>query len=578
MYIEKIPNRNSPPAILLRESFRDGKKVRKRTIANISNWPAEKIEAMRAVLRGKPTIGLSLEEAFDIVRTRPHGHVLAVLGTLRHLKLESLICSDPCRERDLVVAMVVGRIIDPRSKLATARGLGEETLFSTLAEVLGVDHADEDDLYAAMDWLLPQQPKVEVALAKRHLSEGALVLYDVTSSYFEGRNCPLARLGHPRGGKKGKLQIVFGLVCNAEGCPVAIEVFEGNRGDPTTLGSQIEKVRHRFGLQRVVFVGDRGMITEARIRQELRPQQIDWISALRAPAIRQLLRSGSLQLSLFDERYLAEIRDPQYPGERLIACRNPLLAEERARKRGELVEATERELEAIAQATRRKRNRLRGKDKIGMRVGKVVGRYKVAKHFTIEITDNELRYRRDEESIAAEAILDGIYVVRTSVSETDLDSEQTVGAYKGLSAIERAFRSIKTVDLKVRPIFHRLPDRVRAHVFLCMLAYYVEWHMRRALAPMLFDDDDKETAAKQRPSIVAPARRSRRAEFKAETKRSPDDGMAIHSFQTLIEDLATVAKNRIRPNMAGVPEFDRITIPTPLQQRAFDLLGVRLHL
>jgi transposase len=573
MYIERVPNRNSPPAILLRESFREGKTVRKRTIANLTDWPEAKIEALRAVLRGQTAIGEPLEKAFEVVRSRPHGHVAAVLGALRKLELETLIDPQPQRMRDLATALIVARIVNPRSKLALARGLGKQTLFSSLGEMLGIEQADEDDLYAAMDWLLSRQAQIESALAKRHLSEGALVLYDLTSTWYEGRTCPLAKIGHSRDGRKGTLQILFGLICNAEGCPVAVEVFDGNLGDPTTVAAQIEKVRSRFGLERVVFVGDRGMLTEARIRQDLAPAQIDWISALRSPAIRALLESGTLQLSLFDQRDLAEIRDPAHPGERLIACRNPLLAEERARKRRELLEATERDLRRIAAAVARERNPLRSKERIALRVGAILNRFKVGKHFELQITDSTFSFKRNEQRIAAEATLDGIYVVRTSLSAATLSAEQTVLAYKSLSTVERAFRCSKTVDLKVRPIFHRLADRVRAHLVVCMLAYHVEWHLRRDLAPLLFQDDDKAQAAAKRRSAVQKAQRSDRALRKIATKRTAD-GEPVHSLSTLLEDLATIVKNRIRPAV-GLPEFDKITRPTPLQQRAFDLLGLK---
>jgi len=572
MYIAVVPNRSSPPAILLRESFREGRQVKSRTLANLSRWPPGQVETLRRVLRGETLV--APEEAFEIVRTRPHGHVAAVLGTLRRLGLDRLVAAQPSRERDLAVAMIVARVLDPRSKLATARGLGDETLFSSLGEVLGVEAADEDALYQAMDWLLPRQPRIEAALAKRHLGDGALVLYDVTSTYFEGRTCPLAQLGHGRDGKPGKLQIVFGLLTDAEGCPVAVEVFEGNTADPKTLAAQIQKVRTRFGLTRVVFVGDRGLLTEARIREELRPiEGLAWITALRAPAIRKLVEGGALQLSLFDEQDLAEITSPEYPGERLIVCRNPLLAQERARKREDLLRATERELAKIAAATTRPRRPLRGQTPIALRVGRVLGQFKMRKHFRIEITDSTFHFERDAGRLAQEAALDGIYVIRTSVPADTLAPEATVRAYKQLAAIERAFRSFKRIDLNVHPIHHRLADRVRAHVFLCMLAYYVEWHMRRALAPMLFDDDDPVGAEAQRASVVRPARRSPRARRKAQTKRT-EDGMPVHSFQTLLEDLATVAKNRVRPKGAGAVTFDMITTPTPLQQRAFDLLGV----
>ncbi len=574
MYVEVVPNRGARPTVLLREGWREGKKVRKRTLANLTHWPEAKVQALRAVLRDKSPFAGSLEDAFDIVDGRAHGHVIAVLGTLRRLGLDRLLDRRASRPRRLAVAMIVARILDPRSKLATARGLGEETGWSTLGDVLELGKADEDDLYAAMDWLLERQGRIEQALAKRHLFEGTLVLYDVTSSYFEGRRCPLAKLGHPRDGKKGKLQIVIGLLCNAEGCPVAVEVFAGNTGDPTTLSAQIQKVREQFGLERVVFVGDRGLLTEARIREELRPVEgLDWISALRAPAIAKLVEGGSLQLSLFDERDLAEITDPRYPGERLVVCKNPLLAQERARKREDLLQATERELDRVVEATKRKKRRLRGKDKIALRVGKVQGRFRVAKHFLLEISEEEFRYRRNEERIADEAALDGLYVIRTSVPSHILDAEQTVEAYKSLSTVERAFRSCKTVDLKLRPIHHRREERVRAHVLLCMLAYYVEWHMRQRLAPMLFDDEDREEARRSRASVVQPAQRSTSAQRKARTKRTAD-GLPVHSFQTLLCDLRRVAKNRVQPRIPGAPGFYRVTTPNPLQQRAFDLLEV----
>ena len=572
MYVAVVPNRTSPPAILLRESYREGRQVKSRTLANLSAWPAAKLEALRRVLRGAP-VGGPLAEAFTLVRTRPHGHVAAVLGTLRRLGVDRLLAAQRSRERDLCVAMLVARILAPRSKLATARALGTETLASSLGEVLGVADADADALYAALDWLLPRQARLEAALARRHLAEGTLVLYDVTSTYFEGRTCPLAQHGHARGGKRGKLQIVFGLLTNAEGCPVAVEVFAGNTADPRTLAPQVQKVRQRFGLQHVVWVGDRGVLTDARLRAELQPAGLDWITALRAPAIRQLVEAGALQLSLFDERDLAEITAPAYPGERLIVCRNPLLAQERARKREELLQATERELAQIAAATRRARQPLRGKDQIGLRAGKVLGRFKVAKHFRLTITDTAFASERDAVRIAAEAALDGFYVIRTSVPAERLGPEATVQAYKGLSQVERAFRSYKTVDLKVRPIHHRLADRVRAHVFLCLLAYYVEWHMRKALAPLLFDDEEPAAGAALRASVVRPAQRSPGAQRKAATQRT-EDGTPVHSFHTLLEDLETVAKNRVQPKDGGTAPFDMITTPSPLQQRAFDLLGV----
>lgn len=574
MYITRIPNRSSPPAVLLRESYREGGKVKSRTLANLSHLPAPQIELMRRVLKGEDLV--APEDAFEIVRSRPHGHVVAVLGTLRRLGLHRWLSKAPTRVRHVVEAMIVARILDPRSKLATARGLGSETQFSSLGERLDLYDLEIDELYEAMDWLLARQPRVEKALAKRHLQDGTLVLYDLTSSYFEGRTCPLAKRGHSRDRKKGTLQIVFGLLCSPDGCPIAVEVFEGNTGDPKTVASQVDKLRKRFGLTQLVIVGDRGMLTEARLREDVKPiEGLSWISALRSPAIRQLVERGSLQLSLFDEKDLAEIEDPEYPGERLIVCRNPFLAKERGRKREDLLQATERELDKIVEATARPQRKLHSKDKIGVRVGKVIDHYKMAKHFELTITDDRFHYQRKIENIENEAALDGIYVIRTDVPRETLSAEDTVRSYKSLSVVERAFRSFKSVDLKVRPIHHRLADRVRAHVFLCMLAYYVEWHMRQALAPILFDDDDKASAESRRESVVQPAQRSVKALMKARTQRTEDD-LPVHSFQTLLQDLATVVLDRVQPKPPGLPAFDKFTTPTPLQQRALDLLGVTL--
>lgn len=572
MYIATVPNRASPAAILLRESYREGKKVKTKTLANISDWPEVKIQSLRRVLHGETVV--SPRDAFEIKRSLPHGHVAAVLGTLRHVGLDGLIERQACRERSLSMAMIVGRVIYPGSKLATARELGEETAFNTLSETLDVVSANEDELYRTMDWLLKRQERIENALAKRHLSHGSLVLYDLTSTYFEGRCCPLAKLGHNRDGKKGKLQIVFGLLTNLEGCPCAVEVFPGNTGDPKTLAPQIQKIRKRFALERIILVGDRGMITEARLKKDIKGVEgLEWISALRAPAIAKLLNAGAIQRTWFDEKDLAEITHPDYPGERLVVCRNPLLAEERARKRSELLAATERTLEKIKKATERKKNPLKGKGEIGLRVGKEIGRYKVGKHFQLKITDKSFRYERRTERIAEEAALDGFYVIRTSVKATVLKSEETVACYKRLSKVERAFRCLKTVDLKVRPIFHRLEDRVRAHVFICMLAYYVEWRMRQSLCPILFEDDDKEAAERARQSIVAPAERSESAKAKVAEKRTADD-FPVHSFQTLLSDLATLTKNYMRAKIEGSPTFIQYTTPTRLQERAFKLLDV----
>jgi hypothetical protein len=577
MYIEKVPNRNSRPAILLREGWREGRRTRKRTLANLTDWPAAQVEALRAVLKGDYHL-LAPAPGFAIERTRPHGHVAAVLGTARRLGVERLLAPERHPERDAVMAMIVARILQPRSKLATARELRAATLTSTLGELLNLSDCDEELLYRAMDWLLPRQAQIEQVLARRHLKEGTLALYDVSSTYFEGRCCPLARYGYSRDGKADKLQITFGLLTNAEGCPVAVEVFEGNCADPSTLASVIAKLRERFGLNRIVLVGDRGMITTARIREELEPAKgLEWITALRAPQIRQLVEGGALQLSLFDQRDLAEISHPNYPDERLIACRNPLMAAERARKRDELLDATERALGQIASATQRARNPLRGQARIALRVGAVMGRYKMRKHFRLTIEETGFSFSRDEQSIAREAALDGIYVVRTSVPAAALDAAEAVRSYKRLAEVEQAFRSLKSVDLKVRPIHHRLEERVRAHVLLCMLAYYVEWHMREALAPLLFDDDDPTAAEAARTSVVAPAQRSPRAQHKASTKLTAD-GAPLHSFHTLLNDLATVAKNRILPSTKDPLPFDVVTTPTSLQQRAFDLLKVNYRM
>lgn len=569
MFIDIVPNRNSPPAVLLREGYREGGKVKKRTLANLSKLPPEAIEALKRVLAGQTLV--STEEHLDIERSLPHGAVAAVVGTIKKLGLDQLLHSRRSTERDRAVALVAARVLEPSSRLALARMLDPETATSTLAEVLGVERTSSDQLYAAMDWLLRAQARIEKKLASRHLGEGTLLLYDVTSTYFEGRSCPLAALGHNRDGKKGKLQIVVGLLCAPDGCPVAVEVYPGNTGDPRTLASQIFKVRERWGLQHVVWVADRGLLTDARIEEEIRPVEgLDWITALRSPAIGALVDSGELQLSLFDERDLFELRSPDYPGERLVACRNPLLAEERARKRESLLRATEGELEKVAAATRREKRRLVGRDKIGLRVGKVLGRYKVAKHFVLDIADDGFTYHRNEERIEQEARLDGVYVVRTSVQADEMQTEAIVRSYKDLSQVEWGFRNLKTVHLEVRPIRHRLEERVRAHAFICMLAYYVVWHMRQALAPLLFQDDDPAGADAERRSVVAPARRSPRARRKAENKRT-EDGLPVHSFETLLRDLATLTKNRMR---FGRATFHQVARPTALQMRAFELLDV----
>ena len=572
MYIESVPNRNSPPAVLLRESYRDGVKIKKRTIANLSDWPSELVEGLRTLLKGG-TATPADQHSIIVRRALLHGHVAAVLGTLRDIGLDRILGPTGNRPRDLVIAMIVARLIAPASKLATARMLDPATAASSLGDVLGLGEVDEDDLYAAIDWLGERQPAIEKALARKHLRDGTLVLYDVSSSYLEGRCCELAKLGYNRDGKKGKLQIVYGLLCAPDGCPVAIEVFEGNTADPRTLGAQIDKVKSRFALKHVVLVGDRGMITQARLDAEIAPAGLDWITAMRAPAIRALAESGALQMSLFDERDMAAITSPDYPGERLVVCRNPDLARERTRKRLDLLAATERDLAEIAAAVSRARRPLRGEAEIALKVGAIINRHKMAKHFELDIGEASFAFHRNADAIAAEAALDGIYVVRTNLPKRVLDDAATVGAYKSLAKVERAFRSLKTVDIHLRPIFHWTAPRVRAHVLLCMLAYHVEHHMRAKLAPMLYDETDHQAAAAMRTSIVARAERSEAAIRKQTTGRT-DDGLPVHSFQTLLADLATYSRIQATTALNEKYVFTLHTRPTPTQQRAFELLGI----
>jgi transposase len=589
MYIEAVPNRNSPPAILLRESYRHAGKVRKRTLCNLSDWSPAHVEGLRGVLKGGTVIPAE-QDAFTVTRSLPHGHVAAALGTARKIGLDRILGPDANRCRDLVLALLIGRILDPVSKLAAARTLSPATASSSLGEVLGLGEIADDELYAALDWLLVRQAAIETALARRHLHNGSLVLYDVSSSYMEGRCCPLAKRGYSRDGKKGTLQIVYGLLCAPDGCPIAIEVFEGNTGDPTTLAPQIDKLKQRFGLNHVVLVGDRGMITEARITEDIKSAGLDWITALRAPAIKDLLNSGVIQLTLFDQRDMASITSPRlaiptasplepwpaspdFPGERLVVCRNRDLAAERARKREALLSATEKELTRIKTAVERKRNPLRGTAEIALAVGAVLNTYKMKKHFDLTITDDAFSFVRKTAEIAAEAATDGLYVVRTSLAEARLGDADTVRSYKSLARVERAFRCIKTVDLKVRPVYHWLEDRVKAHVFLCMLAYYLEWHMRQCLAPMLFDDTDKEVAEALRSSVVAPAQRSKAA-VKKQTTGMTADALPVHSFRTLLADLATLARNTIITAINPRYPLSVVTRPTPVQQKAFDLLGL----
>lgn len=575
MFIERVPNRTSPPAILIRESFREAGTVRKRTLANISKLPEPLIVAISQLIKGAE-VATPIAEAFEIRRALPHGHVAAVLGTMRKCGLDALVkarTKDEQRSAEIVRALIIQRIIAPGSKLEFWRALQPETATSSIALAIGLDDVAEREVYAALDWFLAQQARIETALAKKHLAGGALVLYDVSSSYFEGHCCELAQRGYSRDKRSDRPQIVYGLLCAADGTPVAIEVFEGNTSDPKTITAQIEKLKRRFKLAHVVLVGDRGMITSARIEEELKPAGLDWITSLRAPQIRELVDGGPLQLSLFDERNLAEISAPeQFPGERLIVCRNPTLAAERTRKRNELLEATERNLKQIAEAVRRAQKKHTA-IVIGLKVGAAIDKKKMAKHFTLDILDGHFAFRRDEAKISAEARLDGFYVVRTSVPKDKLSAEAAVGAYKSLAQVERAFRTMKGVDLQIRPIHHWLGDRVKAHVFLCMIAYHVEFQMRRALAPMMFSDDAPET--RERGCPVAPVEPSAAA-IEKRTKRRSTDGNAIMAWPDLITHLGTLTLNEVAVPLQGSATFTLLARPTALQEKAFGLLGLPL--
>jgi transposase len=564
MYIDEVPNRNSKPAILLREGWREGKKTRQRTIANLSDWPREKIEALRHLLRGEQMV--PADEFFTVEKTTPHGHVDAVLHMIRKLKLDTIVGSKPCRERDLVIAMISERLIHPCSKLATTR-LWHTT---TLAEELNVQDADVDELYKAMDWLLDRKKRIENKLARRHLSEGAQVLYDITSSYYEGRTCPLARHGHDRDGK-GKPCIIYGVLTDCDGRPVAVEIYPGGTGDPTTVPDQVEILRGRFGLTRIVLVGDRGMLTQTQIDNIKTYPSLGWISALRSEAIRTLVKKGYVQMSLFDQQNLAEISSPDFPGERLVVCYNPLLAEDRARTRKELLAATEKSLNKIVKEVKRRTRKPLTEQEIALKVGRKLNRYKMAKHFNLTIGHSLFHWDRNEESTREEEALDGIYVIRTSEPEERLSAEDTVRSYKGLAKVEYAFRTLKGIALLVRPIRHRTEDRVPAHIFLCMLSYYVEWHMRQALKPLLFDDEELEENRTTRDP-VAPAEPSASAK-KKKTVRVTADGLAIHSWETLIEALGTRCRNSCRVGSdPNGPTFTRLTEATPLQARVQELL------
>jgi transposase len=569
MYISVVPNRNSPPAVLLREGWREGQKTRQRTLANLSAWPKEKIETFRRLLRDEPLV--SAQDLFTTRQTVPHGHVQAILQMIGKLELDGLISAQRCRERDLVVAMIVQRLIDPCSKLATTR----EWHTTTLAEELGVAQASEDDLYEAMDWLGERQERIEKKLAARHLSEGGLVLYDVSSSFYEGRTCPLAQFGHDRDGKNGLPIIVYGVMTNGEGCPVAVSVYAGNTGDPTTVADQIEKLRARFGLSQVVLVGDRGMLTQPQI-DKLKPHPgLGWITALTRTAIRELVEQGALQLSLLDEKNLAEITAPDYPGERLMACYNPVLGEERKRKREALLQATEKSLEKIGKEVARRKKKPFTAAEIGLKVGKVLGRYKMGKHLECTIGEGSFSWSRGAQSIEQEEKLDGIYVLRTSEPAERLSAEDTVRSYKSLAEVERAFRCLKGIDLLVRPIRHRSEDRVPAHIFLCVLAYYVEWHLRRAWAPLLFEDEERSEERKRRDPIL-PAKPSASVQRKKRSHQTPD-GLPVHSFESLLKELASRARVTYALQSEKSEEktdltFRQVPEPTPLQARAYELV------
>jgi hypothetical protein len=567
MYVERIPNRTSPPAILLREAWREAGRVRKRTVANLTDWPPARVEALRRVLRDEPLV--RADELFTIETSLPHGHVEAILGLVRRLGVDTLIATKRSRARDLVLAMIVERLVHPCSKLATTR-LWSTT---TLGESLGVADADVDELYDALDWLLARQPHIEKKLAARHLRAGGVVLYDVSSSYYEGRTCPLARFGHDRDGKTGLPIIVYGVMTDGDGRPVATEVYAGNVGDPKTVPDQVDTLRARFGVAHVVLVGDRGMLTQTQIDHLKTYPGLGWISALRSPAIRALVESGTLQLSLFDVQHLAEITSAAYPGERLVACFNPLLADERRRKREDLLAATERDLATLARGAARRTRTPLDDATLGQKVGRVINHYQMAKHVTVTIAGGRLSWTRRQESIQQEARLDGFYVIRTSVPAGQLSAADAVRHYKGLARVERAFRCLKGIDLRVRPIHHRTEAHVRAHIFLCLLAYYVEWHLRHAWAPLLFADEALETDRQTRdpvaPALPSPAVRRKKAE------RQTSAGLPLHSFDTLLVALGTRCAHtcRLRTDSNAAP-VRQLTPPSPLQARALALLGL----
>ncbi|WNF15729.1 IS1634 family transposase [Microcystis aeruginosa] len=574
MYIEKVPNRNSPPAVLLRESYREGDQVKKRTLANLSKLPDDIIDNLKLALKGAT---LSMTEGipnhFEVIRSLPHGHVIAILETIKKLGLDKIISEKSSRIRNLVVAMIVARIINPKSKLATARGFNSETGSQSLGQLLDLEKADEDELYNALDWLLEKQEKIEKHLALKHLESGTLVLYDVTSTYLEGNGCELGKYGYNRDKKKGKTQIVFGLLCSAKGCPIAAKVFERNTSDGATLSGQIEKVRKGWGIENVVWVSDRRIFTNSKIKELVKPiEGLDYITGLTKPQIRKLAEVEVIQLGLFEQVNLVEFESEDYPDERLIACQNPLIAQKNQQQREALLKAVEKELDLIVQATQREKRALKGQDKIALRVGKVLNQFKVNKYYNLEITEEGFSYQRKLELIAQETALDGVYVLRTSLESTLMDAATTVKAYKSLSQVEEAFRCYKSIDLKVRPIYHYKGDRVKAHIFLCMLAYYVEWHLKQSLAPLLFEDEEIDDSSLN----VIKASRSESVQSKERKKRNQEN-FTVHSFRTLLEDLGTICLNTVECTIReGSYRFSKITRPTQLQQKALDLLGVSL--
>ena len=568
MYIETIPNRKSPPAILLREGKRQGKKIVKTTLLNLTHWPPEYVETMRRMFAGEKLV--AFKDVFAPIRSLPHGHVEAVLAVMRRLGIESLLAAEPSRLRSLAAAMIAWQILHPDSKLSAARDWKD----STLPRALGVEGADVDELYEALDWLLERQPRIEEKLARRHLAEGGLVLYDVSSSYYEGETCPLARFGYSRDGKRGLPIIVYGLMTDSEGRPVAAEVFPGGTGDASTVPAQVEKLRARFGLRRAVLVGDRGMLTQTRIKELREFQQLGWISALRCERVRSLAKAGAFQMSLFDKQNLAEIQSPDFPGERLMVCFNPLQAARRRASREALLAATEADLERIAAEAARRTQTPLSDAEIGLKAGGVLKKHKMRKHFRLTIADGAFAFERDPASIEREAALDGVYIVRTSEPKEAMSAEDAVRNYKRLAEVETAFRTLKSMDVLIRPIFHRLENRVRAHIFLCTLAYYVEWHMRRALAPLLFADEEREENRPRREPVAPapPSPPSASARRKKATRKTAD-GQELHTFGSLLDHLATRVVNiYTTPSAPGAPPVEQITQPTPLQAQALQLL------